>query len=436
MRISFLAFAFALASCSNHSRRGQVVPDGGMPVQMGGCQGLACNQVSCGAQPPTSVSGRVTAPNGIDPVPNALVYVPTNVPEFTPGVQCEACNDPIGGQPIVSTVTDTDGKFLLANVPAATQVPVIVQKGRFRRQLSLSITACQDHPLAADQTRLPRKQSEGDLPRIAVGIGDYDQIECVLRSIGIDESEFTSPQSTGMVHLYDNSNGMPASGTTTLEQLLDDPKRLNGYNLVFINCTGQTFDLYGTQTLVTQNLYNYVNAGGRLYVTDWSYDYMEQVPQFAPYVFFDGGGDTIHPQPMKGADWIWNGNPISATIADPQMAAWMNAVKASPDGTVSIQGAWALAIETAADQSTYTSTTWVHGSAIGRDRPLTVTYNYNGCGKVLWSSYHTQEPGGGPTGGANAFPTYCKSTPQTMLPQEKILEYLIFEISGCVIPLP
>src|SRR5581483_8469108 len=171
-------FAIFLLACSGtHGRVGGRGSDGGTGGGPGGCQGLQCNQVTCTGNVSTTVSGKVTAPNGLDPVAGALVYVPFSVPEFTPGVQCEACNDPIGGAPIVSTQTDVDGSFVLADVPVATQVPLVVQKGRFRRQLTLDIAACQDHPLTVDQARLPRKQSEGDLPRIAVGVGDYDQIE-------------------------------------------------------------------------------------------------------------------------------------------------------------------------------------------------------------------------------------------------------------------
>jgi hypothetical protein len=440
LRSGWLAVWLSLSalSCSSSSDRGHSPGDGGGggadqgTTDPGGCTGIACYQKDCMGAPTTSVSGRVTAPNGLDPVYDALVYVPTNVPEFPAGVQCEVCNEPVGGAPIVSTHTAVDGTFTLTNVPATSQVPLIVQKGRFRKQIALNIPACQDTPLTVDQARLPRKQSEGDLPKMAVGVGDYDQIECVLRSIGIDESEFTDPAGSGAVHLYDNSG----DGGTSLESLLNDATKLATYNLVFVNCTNNTFNNYKTPTLTKGNLFNYVNTGGRLYVTDWSYDYMEQVPQFAPYVFFDGGGNATMPQPIGGAQYAWDGTDLTATIADPTLKMWMAASKASANGTLTIQGSWALGLSTAADQTTYPSTTWVHGNAGGKDRPMTVTYDYNMCGKVLWSSYHTQEPGGGGFGaGGQGFPSYCISTPQTMIAQEKILEFLILEISSCVGPI-
>ncbi len=71
------------------------------------------------------------------------------------------------------------------------------------------------------------------------------------------------------------------------------------------------------------------------------------------------------------------------------------------------------------------------------DRPHTVTFDYNSCGKVLWSAYHTREPGGAQ--GFGTFPSYCLSNPSdpsTMIAQEKILEYLVFQISACVNNVP
>jgi hypothetical protein len=432
-----LGLPLCLVGCSLDMRHRGHAADGGadMPASSGGCQGFGCFQVDCGGGTSTTLTGRVTAPNGIDPVFEAQVYVPASVPEFSPGVQCEACADPIGGMPVVSTATAIDGTFTLTNVPATTQVPVIVQKGRFRRINYLDITACSQGALTLDQGRLPRNQSEGNLPKMAVGVGHYDQIECVLRSIGIDESEFTAPSGNGAVHLYDNWQG----GGPSLEALLANSAQLQTYNLLFINCTETSLSKYANQALTKTNLFNYVNSGGRLYVTDWAYDFTEQIPEFAPYISYDGK-DQKAPEPMGAADWAWSGTPLQGTIIDANLAAWMKAAGASPSGSLSLEKSWALAQKVAADQASYPSTTWVHGTANNIDRPMTVTWDYNMCGKVLWSSYHTQSPGGGKSsdpdsGPGTPFPSYCKSTPKTMIAQEKILEYLIFQISACLGPI-
>ena len=441
--VCLFAVAGVLASCTtgNPGRSGET--NGGTNGgTTGGCTGLECNQVTCSGGGTTSVSGRVTAPNGLDPVYDASVYVPTQIPEFPSTVQCEVCNEPIGGTPIVSTQTDVNGMFTLTNVPVAAQVPIVIQKGRFRRVIMMNINQCTDNPLTADQARLPRNHTEGDLPKMAVAVGDYDQIECVLRSIGIDESEFTKPGGGGAVEMYDNSGGggiFGGGGSTEFEGLLTDANKLNTYNIVFINCTGNTFDMLQNPKAVTDNLYNYVSSGGRLYVTDWSYDYMEQVPQFAPYVYYDGGGDMTNPQPVHSAADAADTNDFTATVSDPTLSQWLQATGTTMGDSLTITdllGDWVLMDSTATDQSTYPSQTWIHGQTNGADRPLSVTFDYNMCGKVLYSSYHTRDPGGGGLGSfGGGFPTYCKSTAKTMIAQEKVLEYLILQISACVGPI-
>jgi hypothetical protein len=407
----------------------------------GGCMGQACFQMDCGSgKPRTSVSGRVTAPNGLDPIFDASVYVPYAIPEFPTAVQCETCNEPIGGTPIVTTQTKIDGTFTLENVPVTSQVPIVVQKGRFRRVTYLTPTACADNKLTVDQARLPSKKSEGTLPRMAVGVGDYDQIECVLRSFGIDDSEFTGPSGNGSVHLYDNGLGGLGGTGSEFGDLLGNAAKMNEYNLMFINCTANQWNTLPNKTLATMNLHNYVNSGGRLYTTDWSYDYMEQVNEFAGYIFYEGGGTTTAPQPPHAAAKATDTNDFKATVMDPNLAEWLKQTNVAISATnqVTIQDLlanWVLMKSTAADAS-FPSQTWVKGVTNGADRPLTVTFDYHSCGKVLYSSYHTREPGGASGGfGLNAFPGYCVSSPTTMIAQEKILMYLILQISSCVGPI-
>ena len=52
---------------------------------------------------------------------------------------------------------------------------------------------------------------------------------------------------------------------------------------------------------VRQKLEAYVQAGGRLYVTDWSYDWLEQVETLSKYIDFEPGQSNEAPEPQNAA---------------------------------------------------------------------------------------------------------------------------------------
>ncbi len=407
---------------NNHGNK-----DGG-----GQCQGLECDIDACTGQSPTSVSGRVMSPSGQHPVHDALVYVPKSVEAFSPTVACESCSEPAGGVPLVRTNTAVDGTFKLDGIPTGASVPLVIQKGRFRRQLTIKTTSCQNVAVTDAQVRLPSTQSEGDLPKMAVGVGAYDQIECVLRSIGIAGAEFTDPNGSGAVHLFHNGAGS-TSPYPPLEDLLGSPTELEKYNVVFINCTDHRWQDIVDKPGVAANIADYVGKGGRLYVTDLSYDYIEQVNELAPYIYYYGGGSMTAPQGMGKAIGGFDISDINATVSDPTLASWLEAAGEANGDKITVTDlafGWALI-----DSVSLESQSWVHGQTNGADRPLSVTFDYNACGRVLYSSYHTREPGGSDLYSVKPFPQYCQSSPTTMIAQEKILEYLIFHISSCVGPI-
>ena len=73
----------------------------------------------------------------------------------------------------------------------------------WRRQVLIpNVTRCVDNPLPTALTRLPRNRTEGDIPLMAMVTGNVDALECVLRKIGIDNSEFTTPAGGGRVQLF------------------------------------------------------------------------------------------------------------------------------------------------------------------------------------------------------------------------------------------
>src|SRR4029077_10042611 len=110
----------------------------------------------------------------------------------------------LSGKPIATALTDANGRFVLENVPAAQNVPVVIQVGKWRRQISIAnFPACVDNPIPdANQTRLPRTSTEGHIPKMALTTGGSDALECFMRKIGIADSEFTTDTGAGRIHLF------------------------------------------------------------------------------------------------------------------------------------------------------------------------------------------------------------------------------------------
>lgn len=438
----------ALAACGPSSSQtgddddgdggGGFGPDSGPP----GCQGAGCfNYCPNGTQ--TTLSGVVTAPNGIDPVPGAVVYVPYGINEFPPTVQCEVCNQ-ITDQAVVSTTTAYDGSFTLGPVPTVESpipgdtISIVVQKGRFRRVVDVPIQSwCNPNTGADALFRLPGRTNGYDtVPKIAVATGDYDIMECVLLKLGLE---------VGTFDLYDAEYGGFGTPSTLpgFDTLLNDAAMMKSYNIIFINCTSNTWENLLSSATVRGNIEDYVASGGRLYVTDWSYDFVEQIEPWSPLIDFGPGSSGGTPEPMDEAAIGDDGITTEATVLDPGLAQWLGAVEArtgeeiiSASNQVHIEdflSGWVMQYMVPANTQNNTMvwlTGQVTGSGLSGELPLTTTFDYETCGRVLYSSYHTRGRDG--IGFDTTFPAYCP-TGEPLTPQERVLEYLILHIADCII---
>jgi len=410
------------------------------------CTNLCLQQITCpNPAITTTVTGKVYAPNGVDPLLNALVYVPNApVDPFPSGVSCDQCASEASGAPLVSAVSAVDGSFTLSNVPVGHNIPLVIQLGRWRRQVTIpSVVSCQNTALPAALTRLPRKQSEGDIPLMAFSTGAVDALECVMRKIGVDDSEFTAPAGGGRIHLYMGltdhnskyatstiwaSGGAKAAGSPLEDQLWSTQAALNKYDVVFFPCQADEANPALRSAAVHQNLVNYANAGGRVFATHFSYIWLYQTPPFSNTAHWKV---TQHPSPANQTGYVDTSFPKGQALAQ-----WLVNVGASTvPGQIPLQ-----VIRHDHDDVIAPSQSWMTIDDDPNFPGATVHYTFNTpvgapasqqCGRVLFDDFHVENTSFAATIG-KLFPAECVAGPMT--PQEKLLEFMIFDLTSCITP--
>ena len=296
----------------------------------------------------TTITGKVYSPNGIDPLPNVLVYVPTTaVQPFTNGVQ--GCGtQQISGSPLVSTTTAADGSFSLTNPNLGGTQTLVIQAGKWRRQYpGVAVTSCATN--AAPSMQMPANQSQGDIPRIAVVTGSADALECVLRKVGISDSEFTDPSGSGRINLY-AASGAPgvtvnASGTALPSEstLMANAATLNSYDVAMFSCEGNAYTKTDTEL---SNLVNFANIGGRVFATHFEYSWLYKNGPFAGTAKWTGTNtsladglatiDTTYAEGKVLADWLKIVDPT-----DPYGQISLTSTKSNQTGVIAPTQSWA-----------------------------------------------------------------------------------------------
>jgi hypothetical protein len=250
----------------------------------------------------------------------------------------------------------------------------------------------------------------------------------VLRKLGLDVGTFD------LYEAASNPTRQSPVGLPSFKDLVNDLNRMKQYNIIFINCTANTFETELSKQLVRKNIGDYIQAGGRLYVTDWSYDWVEQVEPFSPFIDFEPGPSSNTPEAANKAALGADGLKVSATVKDQLMKDWLanfpGAINAGHSSIDHFLINWVMIHKLGANTKL-----WVEGPVQSQDgtikgtKPLTVTFNFKNCGKILYSSYHTE--GRDDEVLPTAFPQYCGGA---FSPQDRILEFLIFDIASCIKP--
>jgi hypothetical protein len=425
------------------------------------CVGLQCDVAVCANAGGTKVSGVVYDPAGLNPLWNAIVMIPNTLASVTT-VGTGPSNDPTGCggvnlPPAVSFVkTGVNGEFTLTNVPVGTSVPVLVQVGKWRRQFTVTTTACGTTviapPLTAASTpaertnypaRLPRSTAEGALPRFGLVQSGCDQMECFLRRIGIADSEFSNANnaSPGRVELYrgggyGRTGQNPLPGRTVLAGIGATASRLNRYDMVILPCDCGNEYNNGDPT-TRANLVNYANVGGRIFASHWGEEWVARVGEVSP------------PFPNTATfNGVGVGTPITAYIdttfpTGNVFTQWMQGVGA---GTAANTFQLTSLGSTVQSRGTLgASQRYVYGytsAAVPRAAPdLAFNYTFETplaagpkFGRVMFTDMHLSNDS--VDYGGSDFPEVCRDPGTALSAQEKAAEFLLFDLGGCANPVP
>jgi hypothetical protein len=412
------------------------VPDATGDVTYG-CRNLQCQIPTC-ASGTTSISGTVYAPNGSLPLYNVTVYVPNApLPAPTTGLSCDRCGGVPPGEPVAATLTDEHGAFKLEGAPAGTDIPLVLQVGKWRRLITIpAVEACQDTALTdPNQTRLPRNRSEGDMPRIAVTTGGFDNLVCLLPKLDIDPAEWGIAGEDKAFTFYHGRQFTPEiddhaaygalAGMTDASTLWQSYDELKKYDMAVFSCEGDEV-LEEKGPLAYEAVTDYLANGGRVFGTDYQYLWYKYSPDAELQTAADIPGsdgnptegvtitlDTSFPKGKALADWRSFVDPVAIY------------------GEVECNGIFENIVSTTAAVQVWGSSP---ASANGAMRPRILTINTPAglpvdqqCGKAVHLDAHitTTTP---PTE-LNQYPGVCGTE---LLDGEEVLAFFLFDLAACL----
>jgi hypothetical protein len=426
------------------------------------CSNLQCQVHACADGGTTTLSGRVLDPAGRNPVRDVVVYVPNSpngqldpIPLGVDGTSC-SCGAPFSGQPLVVGITDVDGRFTLSGVPDGAGIPLVIQRGKWRKEITVAtVAACA--PNAAGSISMPKSLSDGayaSMPSIAVATGGADTLECILSRMGLDDSVFTGSPTGPGVHVFQGAGGNAAGGSPSSVALWDSTADLERYDLVMTSCEGApTTGVTGT---TAGYLGAYLNAGGRVFAEHFGYAF------FTSYGGVEAGPPAPYPQFQNIANWTNVGlasndqpytSDVGAVVATTlpsgkpfpdgvDLSTWLTEVGAlNPNGEIFIPTATARAnaIVTGANVSltwmqTDPSVTPASTQLFTWDMPFGPPVDDAGvpeyCGEVAYTDMHVSAyVNDYPTN--HAVPGGCDHSVPLSTDEDPI-EFTLFELTGCI----
>jgi hypothetical protein len=354
-------------------------------------------------------------------------------------------------------------------------VPLVVQTGKWRKEFMIpSVTKCIDNPQPDKTLRLPKNQINGDgnLPDIAISTGNADSLECLLLRIGVDAAEWMGgPGTAGHVHIFHgNGANTTVPGPESFMSLWDAPGTdLMKNDITLLSCEGGETANVTAQS--QQFLLNYANNGGRVFASHFHYNWFNQGPWFALNLatWYAGGNhfdpnDTNHlafpgdvyttllnggapfPEGIALKQWLGLVGALNAMMQLPIYYERHNADLLPPAGPAAPPSQpWIITDPSVMIQVPGNTPVANSAQYFSVDTPITAAQK---CGRVVYSDLHvsggaasqepmfnyftTDYPGLKMNSGAGVVPDGCAM--HQLTPQEKALEFMIFDLSSCIVP--
>ncbi len=396
---------------SDGSDNGSAGQNGGGINDGGGASGGGTDE------PPPPAKGNVTgvvwAPQTTIPISGALVYLTMSQPPPIPdGVFCDACEQLTASIP--HTLSAANGTF---NLPThlTGELYLVVQKGQFRRVRKVTINEG-SQAVPASMTTLPARMDKAngdDIPKMALVTGQWDSIELSLAKLGLAEltGDAFAPVNKATAS-FDFIDGGARNG------FLSNWDQIKNYHVVFIPCSGSSGttcnDSLPGNAQAQETLRQFVRAGGKLYVTDYSYEFLRQ--PWPGLVNFGSANGSL------GSGCLSSVYHAPATVNDDGLRAWL-AAQNPPVINFDVLDNWTRVdalnsgqvLDLDGNPINATPKAWVSGNINGTQHPSTISFQ-DQCGRVMFSTYHTEPDSGG----------------AALIPQELALLYVLLEVGVCV----
>ena len=349
---------------------------------------------------PFTINGRILAPNGTDPIASSKITLQQLDGDIKIGY------------------SDAKGDFSIENVDYGVY-EVSLTKGLFSSQRSMDLSnTTSDFDFDLGDIIL------NGIPNIGVVKGSYDNIESILYDIGLVNPITGAPlfdiidggnfERLSQDHGHHSSTSDRITNNPQLEpnvdfdfaDLLSNPAQIASYDILFLNCGLDT-----SEAETSTAIFDYVNNGGILYATDWTYPFIESINTLSGTEFI------TYQQPYKGGE----STTTEATILSTELNDWLDLnFDLTIDNTVVIDEflpSWQV-VETYDASNTIA---WLNGpvtysddsGSVSEDKDLAFTFLV-GDGGVFYSSFHSENHEDGFT---------CV---------DRVMEYLVFELATLI----